>query len=169
MSISVVIFSCLKINLFFQCCLCSMLSQREARTSHILDSGPVIRKHCGFLRWRVRDGLGRGLPHHTQKYPQEQSSQHGSLPTLPCLKNPPGWALPFQLEFLKLQMNFFVGCGEVKLCLLLYIIVLIMLNNFFQTASLWFTEALSWWKSWDLEKCFTNKNWIHARMSHTRL
>lgn len=33
-------------------------------------------------------------------------------------------------------MNFFVGCGEVRLCLLLYVIVLIMLNNFFQNASL---------------------------------
>lgn len=46
-------------------------------------------------------------------------------------------------------MNFFVGCGEVKLCLLLYVIVLTMLNNFFQNASLWFREDLSWRKSQD--------------------
>lgn len=58
---------------------------------------------------------------------------------------PPGEpTLPFQLELLKLQMSFFVGCGEVKLCLLLYVIILIMLNNFFQNASLWFREDFSW-------------------------
>lgn len=65
-----------------------MLSQREARTSHILDSGPVIRKHCGFLRWRVRDGLGRlgegFASSHTEVSPRtKQSARLLAHPPLP--------------------------------------------------------------------------------------
>lgn len=51
-------------------------------------------------------------------------------------------AFPAQLP--KPQMNFFVRCGEVKLRLLLQVIVLIMLNNFFQNVSLGLTGDLSW-------------------------
>lgn len=105
--------------------------------------------------WAEHEGglgrLGRGAGRHARELPGGQSGLHGPLGPLPPLKNPPWWALPFQREFPELQMNFFVGCGEVRLCLLLYVIVLIMLNNFFQNASLWFIEDFSWGKSWDLE------------------
>ena len=114
-------------------------------------------------------GAGERCIPYCRSVPEDKAASTAPCPhsPLPCLENPPPWALPFQLEFLKLQMNLFVGYGEVKLCLLLYIIVLIMLNNFFQTASLCFTEDISWCKLWDLEKLFTNRNWIQANDSYS--
>jgi hypothetical protein len=83
-------------------------------------------------------------------------------PSPPLPESPLGQDLPFQLELLKLQMNLFVGCGEGKLCLLLYIIVLIMLNHFFQKGFFFFLvhrRPLSL-TTWNMEKLFTQRNGI---------
>lgn len=141
--------------MFFQCCLGSKLDSVPAMGCTVGSSGGGeggARERC--IPW-------------CRSVPVDKAASTAPCPhsPRPCLENPPPWALPFQLEFLKLQMNLFVGYEEVKLCLLLYIIVLIMLNNLFQIASLCFTENLSWWKLWDLEKLFTNRNWIQANES----
>lgn len=134
----------------------------------MLDSVPAMRMRCGVLRWRWRGAGDKCIPS-CRSVPEDKAASTAPCPhsPRPCLETPPLGVLPLQLEFLKLQRNLFVRYGEVKLCLLLYIIVLIMLNNFFQTASLCFTEDLSWWKLWDLEKLFTNRNWIQASESYS--
>lgn len=121
--------------IFCACCLLAPRSGEKWWKSAVWTWTPnkeAVWASVGGKRglWRLR-----GIVQHAQKVPEDKAASAASCPHSPP-RGPAVMSLPFQLELLKLQMNFFVGCGEVKLCLLLYIIILIMLNNFFQKAFL---------------------------------